>query len=918
MRRGALVLLGLVLLGLAAGAVFLSNLQFEDLREPLARRLSEALGHEVRVLGSLELEAWPIGLEAERVVVGPPLGTQLANLAEIGRIEIDVDLGQLLRRVLVVEALRLHEVDLLLEVDAEGRRNWEPGERPGAPAQNGSALEVRLGALRLEEAAVTVRDLADRREWRARIERARVDGLDRERVDARVRGEVEGRPFEGELVLSRPVGAAGRLSLDVVLGGLGVEASGALDDLLAPAGVDVRIAAHIDDVRELPIERLLDIPGSMPATASARLVERDGRLALVDIDALIGRVPELWLRATGTVADVVAASGVALAIEIGSEELDLLPFYLGPEAPMLGEFRATGQVTDEAGDLDIGDLRATVGSAQDVGLELSGGIRDLLRGGRPDLSWKITAPDLAALGALVDRELPALGPVVASGSLNGQGGSLGLNALDVSVGQRDDVWGRAAGRVANVLDFRGVHLDLEWDVSDLRRLGPLVAELPLDPADIGPVEGSALLQDDDGVFGLERFALRGGHPPLHFEIDGTIDDLPEIDEIDIHANLVATDRSRLWRLLDVDLPGVGPLAFEGRLVGSDERATATDAILLLGQSEFHGDLAVSFPPGERPRVDGWVQASQVRLSDLGISPDQTGGNVGSTRRGIGLEWSALRRFDGRLTLRAGRVVGLYGLHWEDLVVSVSLDHGKLHLDELQALLTDGRISAEARVEAGAPGVPARLRLDTDQLDLGLLLSQFTDDPFLTGALFVDAQLSTRLDRPEGAAAHLDGSLDLLVEGGRGDSRFARDFARDLTRSLTSEEWREETQAIRCLVASFAISRGQATAREVLLGTEDLTVAGGGTIDLVRREVDIDLEPTLRNPGVLSLAAHVRVHGPLLDPEFTSSTRSVVVSAVRHFFASTFRSVRRPMGLFGWRGRASPQGPCAPILEELER
>jgi hypothetical protein len=102
-----------------------------------------------------------------------------------------------------------------------------------------------------------------------------------------------------------------------------------------------------------------------------------------------------------------------------------------------------------------------------------------------------------------------------------------------------------------------------------------------------------------------------------------------------------------------------------------------------------------------------------------------------------------------------------------------------------------------------------------------------------------------------------------------------------------------------------------------LETEDITIAGRGKIDLGARQVDITLTPTLRDPGLASTVAHVKVAGSLADPTYTAVKRSAATSAVRHLLARATRPFRR------WRaamwGRGLPEaGPCAEALRRAER
>jgi hypothetical protein len=69
------------------------------------------------------------------------------------------------------------------------------------------------------------------------------------------------------------------------------------------------------------------------------------------------------------------------------------------------------------------------------------------------------------------------------------------------------------------------------------------------------------------------------------------------------------------------------------------------------------------------------------------------------------------------------------------------------------------------------------------------------------------------------------------------------------------------------------------------------VRGKGKIDLRKETFKVTLTPEVHSPALLGIAARVYVTGPLSDPEFRSSTRSLATSATRGLLYNLLRPGR---------------------------
>jgi uncharacterized protein involved in outer membrane biogenesis len=122
-----------VLAVLVAAIITLYFLDWNQMRGPVSRYLSQRTGREVRIDGDLavKLFTWQPSVDAGGIYVGNPQWVGTPQSARIKQLRVEVRLVPLLLGHLVVPLLKVDEPDILLVRDASGRTNWDrAGQNP--------------------------------------------------------------------------------------------------------------------------------------------------------------------------------------------------------------------------------------------------------------------------------------------------------------------------------------------------------------------------------------------------------------------------------------------------------------------------------------------------------------------------------------------------------------------------------------------------------------------------------------------------------------------------------------------------------------------------------------------------------------------------------------------------------------------
>jgi hypothetical protein len=921
-RRALLIVVGILLVAVVAADLVLDTVPLDAERSWIQRELSAALGLSVTIEGGFSVSLIPeLAFTAEQITVDNLAGRPSPYLARIGRLELEIALLPLLFGERVIDGIELADAELRLEGDPNGSVQVPGDAEALATPDAGPAQHIALRSLECDDLRIFHQPDPEDPVRSLTIERASLDADALEDpLSVAVRGKFEGGRFE----LTGTIGPLAELlhptrPFPVDLRGQVFEAElqarGAIRQPKELRGIDLELEARVPDLGAL---WLGEGGGLGPGRITARLTDPNGLLGIESFRAETVDSDREAVRARfrGSLRDLRELRGVHLGFELHTQDLALLEPLVERTLPDVSALEASAKLTDEDGPLGLqGQLRAT-GPEGGWTLDLVGGAGDLLAPAEVDLKLGLQARDLSQLRQLfeLERELPPLAPVTLEARLRDARGTLGAEDIDLRVGRRHETWLELKGSVDDLERLRGVALDAAFGAADL---GMVRAHLQRDLPDIGPLSGISRLSDRDGSLGVEHFALSGGNEKrLWIDIKGSFEDLRKRDEISVDVNLHASDLAVIGDVLGTGLPPIPGVAFKGRVAGSDE-GIESDGTLRLDRTRVSGQLSGAFPQGARPSLRARLASPHLYLDDVGISPEilaparvegkGPGQRLAAKRRELGFDM--LRSIDLDVVLHADRVTGRSGLRLGASDIVVTLKDGRLEVTDHMREAGGGEAHAELRVDARTPDPRVGMRAEIKRLDLTKLMAQFEDDTRFAGLVDTSFDLRSRGRTASALRANLSGTLHAVQRGGTLALDYSRKFVTNMVKvSLPTLQF-EAPPRLGCIRADVEIDRGILAFKELVLAGDATTVWGEGRIDLVRGEYDLTLTPRALDPGLLSVAATVRVTGPLAEPRFSAVPRTIATSLVRGLFANIRRPTEPVVRTLARAGSRPDEDPC---------
>jgi uncharacterized protein involved in outer membrane biogenesis len=734
-------------------------------------------------------------------------------------------------------------------------------------------------------------------------------------------------PVDGRFALTGSSQALKLADLDLRVGNanqLTIAATGAVDEIgLTPdvvvQGIDLHLEAKAPATA--PLAKLLNraLPELGPVDGRFALSGSSQALKLADLDLRLGRADQLTIAATGAVDEIgltpdVVVQGIDLHLEAKAPATAPLAKLLDRSLPELGPVDGRFTLSGSAQALKLADLDLRLGSADQLTIAATGAVNEIrpapelaVRG--VDLRLEARAASTAALARVLDRPLPELGALQASGRLSGRLERLDLEGLDLRAGPPGRPV-RVTGRVDNVLFLGNAPASATFE-SDFAALLGLALDRRL-PA-LGPLKATARLARAGGNLRIERLdATAGNTDVLSAKVAGGFDGAKRsAGQFGLDVEVSAKDLAILGTMLDASIPALGPFAFKGQLAG-DFATPRLSGKARLGKTEIDETLRGSFG-GTRPQVSGEISTPVLYLADFGIRPNgpweqrQAAKSAPPARGTQPSPLGALQTMDLSLSLRIDQLEGAK-LSIDRASLEVALQDGVLRIDSDSFDLSEGSAELDATVNTRADPPGITLSATANDLRLGDILAQLETDVPITGELDLETALKSTGSSLPSLISSLDGEFGMAIERGRINLRFFDLTGANLLQWLFAGAPLRSSTALSCFVARFGIERGVATTQSLFMDTSLAQSSGSGTLNLVDRTIDILVHPRPRSSEFVRFTTPYRIVGPLSDPSIDYSRVGLAGRAIGELAMTPFNLLGSLTSLVTDWGR-DQENPC---------
>ncbi len=666
-----------------------------------------------------------------------------------------------------------------------------------------------------------------------------------------------------------------------------------------------------------------------PVAAEARLTHAAGAFRLDDLRVTLGAREALWLEAAGSLAAPrpgaeAPVEDLALAVRVAAASSRVLAPLLPPDLPEITGIEGRFDLQGVPAALSLSDASFEAKGPADLAVRATGGIERLsllpayataglafaLEARAPESARLLQIPELG----LPELDPPEIGELRARATLSDPDGRLGLSALELSVGPADEPVARAAGRIGDLLGRKDVSLSGDFALPAAMLLE---LKMPAGAPALGSVEGRFGLSDQDGTLGIDALEVAvTGTDLLTLTGEGIFDDMPRYDRLRLEAALEVPDVPALARALGHEVAGVGSLAFEGQIAGSDEFFEA-DGLLRVGKTEITGTLEGNHL-GDRPVLKARLWSPIVYLADFGQPPaadDEEKPLAPGDPRLFDeepFELGVIRDYDLDLDIELDEIDGLH-FDVDQARARIEVVDGLLTVDPLVFRFIGGSVDIRLGVDARRAPPEMRIRVVADDLDIGDFLAQIEGEVPLDGELDMIVEVQGSGESPHALASSLDGTVNLAVAEGHVQTGLLDLTVTNPVRWLFSRSARRGYSELNCLVVRFEIDDGTADDVNLMLDTRNVRAEGTGDMDFGDENLDIDVSPRAKRRRLIAIVTPFEIEGPMTGPSVIVSKRSGAKRAIGQILVSPINLLGSIFTLVSDRGRDADNA-CLQIRE----
>ena len=546
------------------------HLSFGDLgwiRPRAEAAISKATGREFEIAGGLSLDVLPTpSLVAEKVTLTNAEWGSDPLMVKVEHLSVRVELWSLVSGPIRIEEVRLRDVEVLLETNADGEVNWKmgSGEAPGKPveAQSGESEKLEIpGVVDLGEirnVVVTIRGPEEKEQV------VTIESLDIETAVGQLALEGHGQIDDFPWRLSGLIGAWDstddplRPRIEAALGDLELNIAGQVTNSPMLEGTELTLDVSSEELG--PVLEMLDIPlaisGPLRIAGEVAILESNAHLLTADIQA-----GEIEAHAKATFEQET------IDFEVTISELDKIGTAMGIDGLPPERLTLAGHLVNGATALELNDITALIGETT---ARVSGSVATGPEGGT-EVSVEVAGPSLAQL----TPTLPAI-PFSVKTSVEISPQQLAVDPLNVTFGD-SDLSGSLAIQTAETKAITGRVRSQFLDLTPFSSGPESKSEGAVPAGDGGEAQTAAAEPDaemeSEWVLGEEPLpldALQTTTTDLAFEIGEFVTENVILREL---SGSVSLDQGRLALETRFQAPAGGDVVADVNLDGAAETPT---------------------------------------------------------------------------------------------------------------------------------------------------------------------------------------------------------------------------------------------------------------------------------------------------------------------------------------------------------
>ena len=637
-----------------------------------------------------------------------------------------------------------------------------------------------------------------------------------------------------------------------------------------------------------------------------------------------------------------------LSLDLETRDSKSLGILLRQDFPDLGPVSAKARITRDGKGIQVTRLDATTAGKRPLSIATKG--RLAFGGTDSTQQLRDIHLELEAKGENAESVVPFVGslpidpgPWSLEARLTGKPQKIRVEALKILSAPGDSVQIALDGTIRDLnrvlasagKSFDGVNLNGQVRAASTDKLGPLIDQ-PV--PNLGRVDARFEVRGEKDDWTVSK-AMLSLFNDSGFEIQATghVSRLLNDPRFGAHLNAHIPDPKRALDAGNSSIPRIAAISVDGQLEGTRKHGSFVGRIDI-GSTPLDTDIEVDWTRS-RPYLSGKLTTPVLTLDDFvnpaswsrgpssnaarsGTASSAQGEELGPPRKSTQQLSDLLRHADVDLELVVDEIEGKQ-FRAEHLELAVKVDNGRLEIHHKKLKHENGAVTMSLEVDNTVEPPEVTFKGQGDNISLGALHAQISDDPdLLKGEFSFDIDMEGQGLSYDRILATSNGYWGLILEKAELTGRDLDVLAFDFLQALTTAAGPKGHTTIDCAIAKFKLDDGMAHSEILYVQTPKMFATSTGKVNFKTNMLDF-LVRTDAKGRLFSKRATSRIHGPIHDPLVdTKVPPQAVASAITSAGAATVLAV--PKLGFSILGlpflddliRNDQGGPCTTVVASI--
>ncbi len=376
--------------------------------------------------------------------------------------------------------------------------------------------------------------------------------------------------------------------------------------------------------------------------------------------------------------------------------------------------------------------------------------------------------------------------------------------------------------------------------------------------------------------------------------DGSLQQPLQLKGPSMHLDIQGPNPKHLSLMLGFPLPDLPPYRIKGDLSRQGDTWKFLNIDGRVGDSDLTGDIQID-TSSDPLFIKADFASQKLDIDDLGpllgIAPDAgTGETISPSQKKEArqeeasssilpqdtLNFEALQQINAEINFTGKRIESILPL--DDFTMQAIIDDRRLVLAPLNFGVATGNVRSRLELDTSKKPVVGKIETEIRRVRLFEIFQHLEIADESVGLIGGRGVFWFKGNSIADMLATADGGLLMLMTGGRFDHLLIEIAGLDVGETLATLIDDQEDTEINCAFVDLPTKNGVMKMDKLVVDTKDTVFLGEGSIDFVKEQLDLVIDPKPKDLSIFSARAPLHIEGIFSKPTYTPGASAILRGA----------------------------------------